>query len=192
MIFARKAFGLEKAVVATMQAVSGAGYPGPPLEVIADNVLPYIQSEEEKVESEPKKLLGIFAGDHIRFLRVVLSAHCHRVHVSDGHLEAVSFALTGKPTIAEVVDVLEAFRGLPQQVGLPFAPDNPIVVRAEPDRPQPKLDRDTQKGMAITVGRVRPCPLFGYRMVVLSHNTVRGAAGAAILNAELLVHQELL
>ena len=182
-------FGLDKIMVTTMQATSGAGYPGPPIEVIGDNVLPFIGGEDEKIESEPRKLLGTFSGEAINEAEIVISAQANRVHVSDGHLESVSFSLKDKPSLEAITEALNAFRGVPQEAGLPFAPDQAIIVFDEGDRPQPKLDRDAGKGMAISVGRIRNCPVLGYRMVVLSHNTVRGAAGAAILNAELLAHQ---
>jgi len=183
------AYGVEKIMVSTMQATSGAGYPGPPIEVIGDNVVPFINGEEDKIETEPQKLLGVWDGEKLKFADMVISAQASRVHVSDGHLEAVSFSLREKPGIEEVIATMESFVGEPQKAGLPFAPAKPVIVTREADRPQPKLDRDAGKGMAITVGRVRECPLFGYKMMVLSHNTVRGAAGAAILNAELLAHQ---
>lgn len=185
----QEAFGLDQVMVTTMQAVSGAGYPGPPLSEIGDNVLPFIRGEEEKIESEPKKLLGRFSAGRIIEAPVRLAAQANRVHVSDGHLEAVNFSLLEDAELEQVREVLRGFRGVPQQAGLPFAPEHPIVVMDEEDRPQPKKDRDLGKGMAVAVGRLRPCPLFHFRMMVLSHNTIRGAAGAAILNAELLVHQ---
>ena len=182
-------FGLEKILVTTMQATSGAGYPGPSIEVIGDNVLPYIGGEDEKIESEPRKLLGTFNGEGISEADLVVSAQANRVHVTDGHLESVSFSLKEKPSLELLKATLENFKGVPQEAELPFAPDQAIVVFEENDRPQPKLDRDTGKGMTVSVGRIRECPVLGYRMMVLSHNTVRGAAGAAILNAELLAHQ---
>lgn len=182
-------YGVTKVLAATMQATSGAGYPGPPIEVIGDNVVPFINGEEDKIETEPQKLLGVWDGEKLDFADMVISAQASRVHVSDGHLEAVSFSLNGNPSVEEVIQTMEEFVGEPQKAGLPFAPEKPVIVMREADRPQPKLDRDAGKGMAVTVGRVRECPLLGYKMMVLSHNTVRGAAGAAILNAELLAHQ---
>ncbi len=183
------AFGVEKIMVTTMQATSGAGYPGPPIEVIGDNVVPFINGEEDKIETEPQKLLGKWDGEKLNFAEMVISSQATRVHVSDGHLESVSFSLREKPSVDEVIAAMASFTGIPQEAGLPFAPKNPVIVSREADRPQPKLDRDAENGMAVTVGRVRECPLLGYKMMVLSHNTVRGAAGAAILNAELLAHQ---
>lgn len=186
------AFGVEKVNVVTMQARSGAGYPGIPEEIIGDNVLPFINSEEEKMETESRKILGTLKGSGIENHSMVVSAQCNRVDVIDGHTEALSITFRKKPSIAEIKDVLRNFKALPQEADLPMAPANPIVVREEHDRPQPKLDLEHEKGMATVVGRIRPCSLFDVKMVILSHNTVRGAAGAAILNAELLVHQGIL
>ncbi|MFC1619875.1 aspartate-semialdehyde dehydrogenase [Candidatus Neomarinimicrobiota bacterium] len=183
------AFGLQQVHVVTMQARSGAGYPGPPPEVIDDNVLPFINGEEDKLETEPQKLLGTIVGDTVRPADFPVSAQCNRVNVLDGHLEAVSLSLKEKPGAREVEQVLRSFRSLPQEAGLPSAPQFPIVVAKEEDRPQPKLDRDAGKGMTVTVGRIRPDNVLDLKFVVLSHNTIRGAAGAAILNAELLKHQ---
>lgn len=185
------AFGLEAVAVMTMQAVSGAGYPGVPSLDIIDNVIPYIATEEEKLAEETKKMLG---HDDNGFVpaELIISAHCNRVPVRDGHTECVSVRLGSTPAIAEVVEVFRGFRSKPQELGLPSAPAHPIVVRDEPNRPQPVLDRDTERGMASVVGRVRPCPLLGYKFVVLGHNTIRGAAGASILNAELFRVEGLL
>jgi aspartate-semialdehyde dehydrogenase len=183
------AFGLRQVQVVTMQARSGAGYPGPPPEVINDNVLPFIRGEEEKVEIEPRKLLGVIDGDRIREADLVVSAQCNRVNVPDGHLEAVSLGFEHKPTIEAAARCLADFSALPQEAGLPSAPERPIIVLKEEDRPQPKLDRDTGRGMSITVGRLRPDRILDIKFMVLSHNTIRGAAGAAILNAELLKYQ---
>ncbi len=183
------AFDLRQVHVVTMQAKSGAGYPGPPPEVIDDNVLPFIGGEEEKVEAEPRKLLGTFAGDRISEAGLTVSAQCNRVNVLDGHLESVSLGFEKKPAVEAVARTLREFRGVPQEAGLPSAPEQPIHVMDEEDRPQPKLDRDAGKGMAVTVGRIRPDSLLDIKFTVLSHNTIRGAAGAAILNAELLKHQ---
>ncbi len=186
------AFGLEAVAVTTMQAVSGAGYPGVPSLDMIDNVVPYIGEEEEKMESETKKLLGGFDGDSFHPAELVVSAQCNRVPVRDGHTECVSARLGSSPSPEEVVEVFDAFRGRPQELGLPSAPPKPVVVRREANRPQPVLDRDTANGMASIVGRVRPCPLLGTKFVVLGHNTVRGAAGASILNAELFKEEGLL
>ena len=175
--------------VATMQALSGAGYPGVPSLDILDNVVPYIPGEEEKLEREPLKLLGQLEGEAIKEAELAISAQCHRVPTRDGHLEAVSVKLGRRASREEVVEALRDFRGLPQELELPSAPAHPIVVREEADRPQPRLDRDEGGGMSVVVGRVRECPVLDYKFLVLGHNTVRGAAGGAILNAELLVAQ---
>jgi aspartate-semialdehyde dehydrogenase len=182
-------FGIEQIVVTTLQAVSGAGYPGVPSMDILGNVVPYIASEEEKMEAETLKLLGKLEGHFVVPLPVRVSAHCNRVAVEDGHTESVSIKLGGKlgrPVTRE--DVLAAwreFRPLAGQ-GLPSAPEQPIEWTAQPDRPQPRLDRNRGNGMAVTVGRLRPCGVLDWKFTVLSHNTIRGAAGATILNAELL------
>ena len=186
------AFGLKKVLVTTLQAVSGAGYPGVPSLDMIDNVVPYIGNEEEKMETEAMKMLGSFVDGSFVGADFVLSAHCNRVPVRDGHTECVSLALGGTPSPAEVIEAFESFRALPQQLGLPSAPERPVVVRREENRPQPQLDRDTEHGMASVVGRVRPCPVLGLKYVLLGHNTIRGAAGAGILNAELLHAQGLL
>ncbi len=181
------AFGIEQAMVTTLQASSGAGYPGVPSLDLIDNVVPYIGGEEEKMESETLKLLGGFDGNEFQYADVRMSAHCNRVPVRHGHLETVSLKL-GKPASpAEVVEVFRSFRGRPQELGLHSAPPEPIIVREQPDRPQPALDRDVAGGMASIVGRVRECSLFDIKFVVLGHNTIRGAAGASLLNAEMLL-----
>ena len=179
-------FGLAKVMVTTMQALSGAGYPGVASLDSLDNVVPYIGGEEEKMESEPLKLLGRIENDGFVFADMVVSAQCNRVAVRDGHTECVSVELKRKAGLDEVIAALRDFKGRPQELQLPSAPARPIVVRPESDRPQPKFDRDDEKGMASVVGRVRKCPILDYKFVVLGHNTIRGAAGAAILNAELL------
>ena len=182
-------FGLKTVMVATMQALSGAGYPGVPSLDSLDNVIPYIAGEEPKVEREPLKLLGRLEGDEVKEATFTISAQCHRVATRDGHLESVALAFERPATVDEVKDALRQFSGLPQELGLPSAPQPVIVVREEPDRPQPRLDRDAGGGMAVVVGRVRPCPVLDVKFTLLGHNTVRGAAGAAILNAELLAKQ---
>ena len=182
-------FGLKTVMVTTMQALSGAGYPGVPSLEILDNVLPYIGEEEEKMERESLKLLGTIEGTRFKPAAMVVSAQCNRVHVQDGHMECVSVALEKQATAQEVIDALQSFTALPQKLNLPFAPTRPIIVRDEPNRPQPRIDRSAEQGMAVTIGRVRPCPVLDFKCVVLSHNTIRGAAGAAILNAELLQAQ---
>ncbi len=180
------AFGLKSVLVTTLQAVSGAGYPGVPSLDMIDNIVPYIGSEEEKMETEAMKMLGAWNGGSFQDADFVLSAHCNRVPVRDGHTECASVKLGRDASPEEVIEAFESFRGLPQELGLPSAPKRPIVVRREENRPQPALDRDTERGMASVVGRVRPCPVLGIKYVLLGHNTIRGAAGAGILNAELL------
>jgi aspartate-semialdehyde dehydrogenase len=177
-------FDLRTIVVSTMQAVSGAGYPGVPSLDILGNVVPFISGEEEKMESETLKILGTDGGRTPH--RAVVSAHTNRVAVIDGHVMTVSMDLGTKPAIDDVVAALRSFKGRPQELGLPSAPNPAIVVAPENNRPQPRLDADRGDGMAVTVGRVRPCKVFHTKMVALGHNTVRGAAGAAILNAELM------
>jgi len=187
------AFGIEGVLVSTMQAVSGAGYPGVPSLDMIDNVVPYIGGEEEKMQSESQKLLGRYSVEGgFEPATFVVSAHCSRVPVRDGHTECISIRLGESPTPEEVIAAFETFRGKPQELGLPSAPAQPVIVRREPNRPQPSFDRDDANGMASIVGRVRECPLLGTKFVVLGHNTVRGAAGASILNAELFKVEGLL
>lgn len=180
-------FGIERAVVTTMQALSGASYPGVASLDALDNVVPFIGGEEEKVVAEVNKVLGTWDGASVVSAGIPMSVHCNRVTVRDGHTETVSLALRGGPAVEDVKSSLRAFRGRPQELGLPSAPTRPVIVREEPDRPQPVLDRDAEKGMATTVGRVRDDPVLGTKFVLLGHNTIRGAAGASVLNAELLV-----
>ena len=183
------AFGLRKLSVVTMQAVSGAGYPGVPVLDILGNVVPFIGGEEEKVEREPLKMLGTLQGERVTDASLVISAQCNRVPVRDGHTECVSVEFERKPGIDEVIATWEEFC-VPAEVGsLPSSPARPIVVLREPDRPQPILDRDQGGGMSVSVGRVRPCPVADVKFVVLGHNTLRGAAAGSIHNAELLVAQ---
>ncbi|MDQ3539658.1 MAG: aspartate-semialdehyde dehydrogenase [Chloroflexota bacterium] len=187
------AFGIEGVLVTTMQAVSGAGYPGVPSLDMIDNVVPYIGGEEEKMQTESQKLLGEYSAEGgFTPASFPLSAHCNRVPVRDGHTECVSVRLGGDPSPEDVIEAFETFRGRPQELGLPTAPPHPVIVRREPNRPQPAFDRDDAEGMASIVGRVRVCPLLGTKFVVLGHNTVRGAAGASILNAELFKVEGLL
>lgn len=181
-----KTFGLEKVMVTSMQAVSGAGYPGVPTLDILGNVVPYIGGEEEKVERETQKLLGKLVDGHVDPGKFLVSAHCNRVMVEDGHMETISVSLKTKATIEDLIDAWRKYRSLPQERDLPFAPKHPVVVRDERDRPQPKFDVNTEHGMATVVGRVRHCQVLQFKYVALSHNTVRGAAGAALLNAELM------
>jgi len=181
------AFGVERVFVSTMQAVSGAGYPGVASLDILGNVIPHIGGEEEKMEQETRKILGVPGGD----APIVVSAHTSRVPTLDGHLEVASVGFRRRVTPDEVIAALEEFRGSPLVAGLPSSPAQPIEVDRRPDRPQTRLDLDRGGGMAVTVGRVRPCPLFDVRFALLSHNTIRGAAGAAIQNAELLVAADI-
>ena len=180
-------FGIDRLVVTTMQSISGAGYPGVPSLDVLDNVVPFIGGEEEKVIEETQKFLGGWDATGFSPARFPMSVHCNRVLVRDGHTETVSIALRDAPKLDAVRASFERFAGRPQELGLPSAPKHPIVVRDEPDRPQPLLDRDTERGMASSVGRLREDPVLGVKFVVVGHNTIRGAAGASVLNAELLV-----
>ena len=179
------AFGLHQVMVTTLQAISGAGYPGVASLDIVDNLIPYIPKEEEKIESEPLKLLGTLVHQHVEPATITISAAVHRVPVVDGHTEAVAVKLRTSATLEEVAHALRTFEGVPQRLGLPTAPKPAIILREEPDRPQPRLDRNAGGGMATTIGRLRPDPILDYKFVLLGHNTIRGAAGASILNAEL-------
>jgi aspartate-semialdehyde dehydrogenase len=188
-----RAFGVQEVAVATLQALSGAGYPGVASMDIADNVIPYIGgSEEEKIEAEPLRILGRFAGGAFEPAPFAISASVHRVAVSDGHTMAVFVRLKQKATAERAVQALADFRGEPQERRLPTAPRRPIHVLPQTDRPQPRLDRDLEGGMAVSVGRVRADKVFDLKIEALVHNTIRGAAGAAILNAELLKARDLL
>jgi aspartate-semialdehyde dehydrogenase len=168
-----------------MQAISGAGYPGIASMDQYDNIIPFIPGEEEKIEQEIRKLLGKLGEEGIVPADMEVSAQANRVPVMDGHLAALSVGLKNTPDLKEVEAALSAFRGLDKK--LPGAPANPLIVRPEENRPQPRLDRDAQDGMAVTVGRIQPCSVLDFRMLSLVHNTLRGAAGGALLNAELLV-----
>jgi aspartate-semialdehyde dehydrogenase len=187
-----RAFGAKRVIVTTMQALSGAGYPGHSAIDMLGNVIPFIGGEDEKVETEPLKIMGALDGDRISFADCRISAHTNRVFVEDGHMECVSVELERKATPDEVARVLAQFSSLPQELKLPSAPERPVIVTEEKDRPQPRFDRDAGDGMSAVVGRIRECPVFDIRFVVLSHNTIRGAAGAAILNAELMRAKGLL
>ncbi|MDR3342703.1 MAG: aspartate-semialdehyde dehydrogenase [Treponema sp.] len=181
-------YEVKRLFVTTLEAVSGAGYPGVSSLDILDNVVPYIGGEEEKSELEPLKVLGSIAGGVIQnAAEPKITAHCNRVPVVNGHTACISLEFGAKkPAIEEVKQIWTNFSGLPQELDLPMAPKRPIILREEANRPQPRKDRDTDKAMAVTVGRIRPCNLFDIRFVGLSHNTIRGAAGGGILNAELL------
>jgi len=186
----QKGYKISKVILSTMQAVSGAGYPGVPSLDIVDNIIPFISGEEEKSEKEPLKILGLIKENKfVNAEGIKFSAHCNRVPVVDGHTACVSFEFADKnkkPSKEEIIKIWRNFKSVPQELDLPFAPKQPIIYTEEENRPQPRKDRDTDKAMAITVGRLRECNVFDYRFVGLSHNTVRGAAGGGILNAELL------
>jgi len=184
-----KTFGITQVIASTMQAISGAGYPGVPSMDINANVIPFIGGEEEKMEQETQKILGDFAGDHIRSLAAKVSAHCNRVPVVDGHLVTISVALSSKPGLTDLLHAFETFDGVPQQRRLPSAPAKPVSYMPQNDRPQPRQDAERERGMAAYVGRLRACPVLDYKFVALTHNTIRGAAGGAVLNAELM-HSE--
>ena len=179
-------FGVDKVLVTTLQAISGAGYPGLPSLDIFDNVIPFIGGEEEKIETETIKILGQLQNKKVIPAPITISAQVNRVPVIDGHLMSVSIKLNNKFDIAEVEHLLSNFSAKPQALNLPTAPMQPIIVRQEENRPQPRLDREAGDGMSIVVGRIRPCPVLDLKFSILGHNTIRGAAGAAILNAELL------
>ena len=181
-----KSFGLEKVLMTSMQAVSGAGYPGVPTLDILGNVIPFISGEEEKVEREVHKLLGKLADGHVRPGEFAVSAHCNRVLVEDGHTESISVSLKTKARVEDLIEAWRRYRSVPQEKQLPFAPKHPIIVREERDRPQPKFDIAVEHGMATVIGRVRECKVLQFKYTALSHNTIRGAAGAALLNAELM------
>jgi aspartate-semialdehyde dehydrogenase len=184
-----KQFGITKVIVTTMQAISGAGYPGVASMDIMGNVVPFIGGEEEKMQVETQKILGAFRGDHIEPLAAKVSAQCNRVAVVDGHTEAVSVEFSSKPSEDELRRAFAGFSGVPQERKLPSAPPAPVIYLEENNRPQPRKDAERERGMAAFVGRLRPCPVLNWKFVVLSHNTIRGAAGAAVLNAELM-HSE--
>jgi aspartate-semialdehyde dehydrogenase len=179
-----RVFDIRSVVVSTMQAVSGAGYPGVPSLDILGNVVPYIGGEEAKMESGTLKILGADGGR--RAYPAVVSAHTNRVAVIDGHLMTVSVDLEAKPAMEDVAAALSAFRGRPQELSLPSAPEPPIMLLHDAARPQPRLDAERGNGMTVSVGRLRACPVTHCKFVALGHNTIRGAAGAAILNAELM------
>ncbi|MGD8626922.1 MAG: aspartate-semialdehyde dehydrogenase [Anaerolineae bacterium] len=186
-----EAFGLRRVLAVSMQAISGAGYPGVASLDILGNVVPYIPGEEEKIEAETRLLLGRLEGDRRIEADVAVSAQANRVPVLDGHTICLSLGFARAPAVDEAIAALENFRGPDLVRDLPSAPARPVLVRREPDRPQPRRDRDAGAGLAVTVGRVRPCPLLDLRLVSVSHNTLRGAASGSILNAELLVRAGL-
>lgn len=185
-------WGVEQVNVVTMQALSGAGYPGVPSLDILDNVIPFIGSEEQKMETETLKILGTIENNSFKYAPIKVSAQCNRVAVINGHLECVNVKLKTKATPNEIIKVWQNYRAEPQQLQLPSAPD-PLIYYFENEKyPQPRLHRDLGNGMAVSIGRLRECPLFDYKFVVLSHNTIRGAAGGAILNTEILIAQNYL
>ena len=184
-----KQFGITKVITTTLQAISGAGYPGVASMDIVGNVIPFIGGEEEKMQQETQKILGDFRGDHIEPLAAKVSAHCNRVPVVDGHTVTVSAEFSGKPSEADLRHAFDNFRSTPQERQLPSAPARPVIYMEEINRPQPRKDAERERGMAAFVGRLRACPVLDYKFVALGHNTVRGAAGAAVLNAELM-HSE--
>jgi aspartate-semialdehyde dehydrogenase len=185
----QKAFGIEAIMAVTMQAVSGAGYPGVASLDILGNVIPYIGKEEEKMEEETRKLLGRLNGAGIVPANFAMSAQCNRVAVEDGHTESISIKLNKKAQPEEIISAWNGFRSVPQELKLPTAPADPVRYLTTQDRPQPRLDVESGNGMTTTVGRLRACGVLDWKFTVLSHNTIRGAAGAALLNAELLKAQ---
>ena len=180
------AFGIEKLNVVTMQAVSGGGYPGVPSLDILGNVVPFISGEEEKMKTEPLKILGRLINGKIKQANFTISAQCNRVPVIDGHLETVQIKFKNKPTKNKILKVWKNFKSLPQKLNLPSAPQQPVYYFEEEHLPQPRLNSNLENGMAVSVGRLREDEIFDYKFVVLSHNTVRGAAGGTLLTAELL------
>ena len=184
-------FGVTQIIVSTMQALSGAGYPGVASLDIIDNVVPFISGEEEKMEAEALKILGAFKGKVVQNADFKLSASCNRVNVKDGHLESVFIKTERDPSMEEIEIAFADFKGEPQKLKLPSAPKHPIVVRHEKNRPQPRFDRDTGCGMSVVVGRIRKDPIMTFKYMCLGHNTVRGGAGAGILSAELYVAKGL-
>jgi aspartate-semialdehyde dehydrogenase len=187
-------YKVDRLFITTLQALSGAGYPGPSALDMIDNIIPLIKGEEEKTEKEPLKILGIIDGDEIiSDTSIKITAHCNRVPVIHGHTACISMGFqNAKPNIEEILSIWKSFKSVPQELGLPSAPVQPIIYREEENRPQPQKDRDTEKGMAVTVGRLRSCNLLDYKFVGLHHNTIRGAAGGAILTAELIKAHGLL
>jgi len=180
-------FGIKRVIATTMQAVSGAGYPGVASMDILGNVIPFIGGEEEKMQQETQKILGSVANGIAQPLDAKVSAHCNRVAVVDGHMVATSVEFAKRPTLGEARQAIEEFRGVPQLRKLPSAPEHPVVYMAEVDRPQPRRDAGRARGMAVFVGRLRECPVLDLKFIACGHNTIRGAAGVAVLNAELMV-----
>ncbi len=189
---ALKPFGLTKVLVTTMQALSGAGIPGHPAVDMSANVVPFIKNEEPKMESETQKILGECTGEALVDSPIKVSAACNRVQVLDGHTETVAVEFSEKPSRDDILDAFANFRGLPQERNLPSAPPRPVIYMTEDNRPQPRRDVNRERGMAVFTGRLRECPVLEWKFLAMGHNTVRGAAGAAVLNAELLESEGLL
>ena len=187
-----KPFGITRVVATTMQAISGAGYPGVSSMDIQANVIPFISGEEEKMQEETQKILGDLSGGTIQPLPARVSAHCNRVPVVHGHTVTVSVEFSGAPRESDLLAAFESFSGLPQKRQLPSAPKRPVIYLPENDRPQPRRDAERERGMTVFVGRCRPCPVLSYKFVATGHNTIRGAAGGALLNAELMRSEGLL
>jgi aspartate-semialdehyde dehydrogenase len=185
-------FGIKRVIATTMQAVSGAGYPGVASMDITANVVPFIGGEEPKLETETQKIMGHFDGEAILPLDAVVSAHCNRVPVVDGHLAAISVEFANKPSSADLLAAFDSYRGLLAGRNLPSAPERPVIYMEQPDRPQPRRDVERENGMVVFTGRLRECPVFHFKFLALGHNTVRGAAGAAVLNAELMLAEGML
>ncbi|HYO83864.1 MAG TPA: aspartate-semialdehyde dehydrogenase [Bryobacteraceae bacterium] len=185
-------FGIERIVATTLQAISGAGYPGVASMDINANVVPFIGGEEAKMESETQKILGSLNGKGFEPLAARVSAHCNRVPVVDGHMVCISVELKQKAGVDELRRAFDAYTSKPQQLGLPSAPARPVIYMEQADRPQPRRDVERENGMAVFVGRLRECPVFDYKFIACGHNTVRGAAGAAVLNAELMLAEGLI
>ena len=185
-------FGIRRLIVATMQAVSGAGYPGVASMDILGNVVPYIGSEEEKMQQETQKILGTYSNNSVIPLDAKVSAHCNRVPVVDGHMVTTSVEFSDKPAVKDLIAEIESFTSVPQQRNLPSAPKRPVIYMPQQDRPQPRRDATRENGMAVFVGRLRECPVLDVKFLACGHNTIRGAAGAAVLNAELMASEGLL
>jgi len=189
---ALKQFKVKRIIVTTMQAISGAGYPGVPSMDINANVVPFIDGEEEKMEIETQKILGAFDGKSFQPLAAGVSAHCNRVPVLDGHTETVSVEFEQKISEQDILNAFATYKSKPQDLNLPSAPKRPVIYMTEANRPQPRRDVEREHGMTVFTGRLRPCPVLDWKFVALGHNTVRGAAGAAVLNAELMQAEGLL
>jgi aspartate-semialdehyde dehydrogenase len=185
-------FSITRVIAATLQAVSGAGYPGVPSIDVLANVIPYVSGEEEKIEQETQKILGHVSEGQVQPLEARVSAHCHRVAVADGHTVATSVEFSSKPSVHDIERAIGGFRGLPQERKLPSAPPHPLIYMTQQDRPQPRRDVYRENGMSVVVGRVRDCSVLHTKFVACGHNTIRGAAGAAVLNAELMVSEGFL